>query len=110
MFNINEIKNKIKENEVYFVVKFEHENKKLLQKIKNVIDEEVNNLSRCAYFLFNKNIDVQKVKDDLNKYFNLKGFKTDLSTHSFSIYWYENEFNIEDYIREIVSEYIDNQN
>jgi len=49
MFNINEIKNKTKENEIRFMVKFENENKELLQKIKNVIDEEVNNLNRGAY-------------------------------------------------------------
>jgi len=32
------------------MIKFEHENKQLLEKIKDVIDMEVNNLSRCAYF------------------------------------------------------------
>ena len=51
---------------------------------------------------------MEKIRDNLDKYFNLKGFKTDLSTYSFSIYWYENEFNIEDYIREIASECIGN--
>jgi len=108
MFNINDIKNKTKENEIYFMIKFEHENKELLQKIKYVIDEEVNNLSRCAYFLFNKNIDVQEVKDELDKYFKLKGFETNLSTYSFSIYWYEKEFNIEDYIKDIINKCIEN--
>jgi len=41
MFNIDEIKNKIKENEVYFMVKFENENKQLLEKLKMLLMQKL---------------------------------------------------------------------